>query len=300
MIAKLKQWMLPLRRRATLAQLKRRGKSALIAPGRCGFFGNLFITVNGIRMCEAAGVQPIPNWDQRCLYFERERGSNAWDYFFQPIPPLTSESATPADDSFELSPDAGIIYPLYPALTIRESYHECFRKFAKLRDEVLEPMESMRRTLLGAGTSLGVHIRLTDAATAVEGRVTSGLQAYMEAIDRNLEVRSEAKLFVATDSVDALNSLRQRYGDRVLYLDCIRSQGAQSIHGHYDAGVPGSPYRKGLEVIQDAVMLASTQHLIRGHSRVTAYSLCINPTLTFENILGQSDDQRASWLAIST
>jgi hypothetical protein len=290
------KFLLPFRYRAHWLKMRMGKQPVLIAPGRCGFFGNLFITLNGIRLAESAGVNGIPNWDYRCLYFDPERGGNAWNYYFESPDIDSNFDRLHATSTWELPPSADTIFPLYPNLCIRQSYTECIRRHIRLRQDVQEEFNELRYSLFGNQKFIGVHIRHTDAAANHEDRSVAELVKYCQIIDRRLDDLPDHELFIATDSVSSLEYMNKRYGKRVFAIDCIRSEGLVSIHGHYDDGVKGSPYQKGIEVIYDALLLASTKHLIRTHSRVTEYSLCVNPNLTFDNVMGDTDLQRAPWL----
>ena len=50
--------------------------------------------------------------------------------------------------------------------------------------------------------------------------------AYFEHVDRYSEEHGECPIFVATDQVQFLDQMRERYGERVLALDAIRTKGA--------------------------------------------------------------------------
>lgn len=288
--------LLNIRRRLLLMYLRYRDTPARIAAGRCGFFGNMFMTLNGIHMCEAAGVLPIPFWDSRCLFYDSRYGSNAWDYYFQqPKTFLLNTQYTKAKDWIFL-PDAGTPYPLPERTSIRLAYAFCIKHFVRLRADVQYAIDSAHALMFEDRSVVGVHMRLTDAALGFEGRTVPSIEHYVKFIDKLLESHNFSGIFLATDSTDAVTAMRRRYGNRILTLDCIRSNNDVSIHGHYDSGVAGSPYLKGFEVIRDAYLLSKTDFLVRTHSRVTAYSLCLNPGLEFVNVLDDSDVMRIPWL----
>ena len=270
--------------------------SARILAGRCGFFGNMFMTLNGIRLCEVAGVAARPYWGRQSLFYDPARGGNAWDYYFQPVQ-TTPSAAGPDGRQASFKPGADSIYPRYSDMGVRHSYHECIRRHVRLREEIADDLQRRQRDLFGGRPVLGVHMRFTDATAGYELRKTKAMQEYFAAVDARLERLPDAVIFAATDSVQAVAAVRERYGGRTVALDAIRSDSDVSIHGHYDAGVPGSPYQKGLDVVLDAHLLAGVDHLVRINSRVTAYSLCLNPRLTFTNVGGDLGAEELPWLA---
>ena len=60
-----------------------RGGGLNIHSGGCGFFGDVFIALNGIRYAEQQGMASRIDWGTKSLYFDSEYGPNAWSYFFE-------------------------------------------------------------------------------------------------------------------------------------------------------------------------------------------------------------------------
>ncbi len=274
-----------------------RYSSARILAGRCGFFGNMFITLNGIHLCEAAGVLPEPFWDQKSLFFDRNHGGNVWEYYFEPIDMPGHTRSLDVARKLAFKPDAARIGPRNNGHTVLETYHQCIQKYVRLKEPIQREIERLRTDLFSNKRIVGVHARFTDAQAGFENRSVPPMAKYFQSIDEYIIINPVDRIFVATDSLSALQSFQQRYGDKIIALDCIRSIDNTSIHGHYDSGLPGSPYLKGLEVIRDAYLLSSVTHLIRANSRVTAYSLCLNPDLTFTDVECVAGNHQKSWLA---
>lgn len=271
--------------------------SARILAGRCGFFGNMFITLNGIRLCEAAGVHPQPFWNQESLFFEKSHGDNVWDYYFEPIAIPGHTCFLDVSGKLAFKPDAASIGPRDNGRTVLETYHQCIQKYVRLKEEVRTEIERLRADLFGSQRVVGVHARFTDTQAGFENRIAQPISKYFQKIDDYSVANPVDRIFVATDSLPVLQSFQRRYGEKIIALDCIRSVDDTSIHGHYDSGLPGSPYLKGLEVIRDAYLLASVSHLVRVNSRVTAYSLCLNPALTFTDVESEAGGCQTTWLA---
>lgn len=266
-----------------------------ILGSNCGFFGNLFLTINGIRLCEAAQINAHPFWGKESPYFKERHGENVWDYYFEPV--IITKPQHPRKTSTEISykPDATPISPCYPGKNIKETYTICIQRFVHLKKPIKDEIEYLKNNLFKEKHILGVHARFTDTVAGFEDRSHYRLTQYFDKIDHYCEKYPVDGIFVATDSLSALEQFRNRYNDKIIALDCLRSSNSISIHGHYDKGILGDPYTKGLEVIRDAYLLANTSHLIRVNSRVTAFSLCLKPDLTFTAI-EQEKDIDLSWL----
>lgn len=257
--------------------------SAHILAARCGFFGNMFMTLHGIRLCETANVHPQPYWAKESLFFEEVYGSNVWDYYFKTI--KCAESTAPGKNPPRIAfkPDAILIKP-YAGFSTRETYNRYIEKYVKLQDHIYKEILLKRKCVFEKRHILGVHARFTDAQAGFEKRLTAAAGKYFQAIDNYMENESVNGIFLATDSNPALLQFKKRYGNLITAMDSIRSNDSNSIHGHYDKGTPGSPYIKGLEVIRDAYLLSYASHLICTDSKIATYSLCLNPLLKYTKI----------------
>lgn len=258
-----------------------------IAPGHAGFFGEVFCALNGLRMAEKHGLAARMAWGPESRYFEPHHAHDGdiWSAFF-------------ATSHFDFRPKAGTKEPLfsvtlkpgahdfapYEGLSIRRSVGLALRAWCQPHSKIAKAVDEARAQLFAGRPMLGVHIRLTDAAAGFEGRQTVPLEKFFQAADSWLSEHSAAGIFLATDEMRIVAAFEARYGSRVTFQSCLRSEDGTSIHGHYDCGVAGSPYQKGREVFIDALLLADTAHVLRTHSRVTAFSLCWNPNLTYHDL----------------
>ena len=258
--------------------------SAHILAGHCGFFGNMFMTLHGIRLCETANVRPHPLWGVESLFFERKYGPNVWDYYFVKIPVINNSEASETRPQLTIKPDAMPIAPLYTGLNTRESYNRCIRKYVQIKEPIQKQINKVKDMFFMHQHVIGVHGRFTDAQAGFENRQTAPVEKYFHVLDKYMANNPVDRIFLATDSLHALVKFKKRYGKYIIALDCFRSKDNTSIHGHYDSGIAGSPYVKGLEVIQDAYLLSETSHLISVKSRVAKYSLCLNPHLTYTDV----------------
>jgi protein O-GlcNAc transferase len=124
-----------------------------------------------------------------------------------------------------------------------------FRKYLSILPEILGPA----RTLLaqaGAGTRLvGVHCRGSDKITE-HALVTP--EDYRNHVDRIL--RDDDRVFLATDSVAALEKFKGWYGDRLLFTDCERSSNTQGVHF-----TAADREKAGRDFLVDAYLLSRCQ-----------------------------------------
>lgn len=262
-----------------------RADYVFIKGGRCGFFGNMFMTLNGIRLCEFAGITPRPLWGKESLFYEEHYGENVWEYYFENIMNGNdSSSSIKYISSFSFRPDAMDIGPYHQGFTSRETYAQCIKRFVKLKPEFSKKIEEIVKSTFEGAQILGVHCRMTDNYRALENRKSYPLSCFFYEVDRHLSEHNPGYIFLTSDSSYAVKQFVARYGKRLLVLPCLRSEDWTSVHGHYDKGIDGSPFLKGWEVIRDAYLLSKTAHLIGSDSKVTKYALTLNSELSFTSV----------------
>ncbi|WP_192361928.1 hypothetical protein [Mesorhizobium mediterraneum] len=275
---------------------------AAIAPLRlripsrgCGFFGDLFMTLNGIRFAELCGADASVEWGNNSLYFDADGGPNAYRYFFEQAEfDIRAASSRPFLD-LKYRPTADT-FRRYNGLSVRASLGLAFAKYCVVRKEISDAVEEFVRHKFKS-RMLGVHIRMTDAAAGLENRKVATLDAYKYHVDKWTEDYPDGSVFLATDDERIVEEFSNRYRERLVVRESLRSTDGISLHGHYDIGVAGSRIRKGKDVLIDALILAHCNYLIRCHSRVTCYTLCVNPTLAFTDLSLELDGvDRTPWL----
>jgi hypothetical protein len=267
-----------------------------IEPGRAGFFGEVFCTLNGLRLAQLYRRRAVVVWGACSPYFEARYGQNAWTNFFQSAEFNFSNDSKRVGIFLPYRPSANDFSP-YDGLNVRRSVAKALHAWCQPRSEIVAAVSEFLNKNFCERKMLGVHLRLTDVAAGFEGRNTVDLKNFIMAIDSWLEIHQDSGIFLASDDQHAVKKLIDRYPERIVLQDCMRSEDGTSIHGHYDKGIAGSPYQKGREVLIDALLLANCDHLIRTHSRVTAFSLCWNPELTFQDLEYQTlKIERLPWL----
>jgi hypothetical protein len=255
------------------------------------------VALNGIRYAQLNRLACEVAWGSRSLYYDPAERRNAWSYFFN------SHQFDFAAEPSEARLGAIPYYPgahdfiAYPGLSTRRSVAAAIARFCAPRPDILAEVEAFAADRFRGGRMIGVHFRGTDAAKGHEGRRTLDVDDFVCATRRALGQAPDAGVFLATDEAAAADRFAETFGEDLVLRDCIRSRDGTSIHGHYDAGISGGPELKGREVLIDALLLARCGRLVRGHSRVSCYSLCANPELEFIDLeLDLLGVDRTPWL----
>ena len=148
-------------------------------------------------------------------------------------------------------------------------WHEIFRhlyaKYLVLQPHLAEKIEMFYRQNMQGKRWLGVHVRGSDKV--LEQRDLERLnQEYYLQIDSLLSYDEGLNIFLLTDSSTYLEALRNRYGERILTTDAIRTAGEQGVHlmGHSGKEV-------GEAVVFDTYLAARCDYFLgNGGSNVSA------------------------------
>src|SRR5262249_46078698 len=128
--------------------------------------------------------------------------------------------------------------------------------FAMFRPSV-EILESVEKRVgeLGLSECVGVHIRKTDMEQIMRRYFPQGSpyddNAYFAFMDAHATRMRDARFFVVSDSPDALERVRRRYGNRVL------------TSGDIERGRVGT--RAVMDALQDLLLLSRTRHIVAAY-----------------------------------
>lgn len=265
--------------------------------------------LNGVRWAEKHGRIPVINFDGATTpaFYDPAKGSNVWEYYFEPVASLTSAQAQRAEQAgrttvnmsleefgFLHHSDPGRIAtfwsydrPSDPAAWMkkkRELGRRYVKSYLRVKPQFHQIVDSFWNSRLAGRPVLGVHIRGSDfnyADTIAPSRYFALLDRYLERLEW-----SDARIFLATDQSQFVDQFRQRYPDRLVSRECFRAEGEIVpivIPTDYNN------YMKGEEVLVDALLLSRCQHLIKGPAALGEYALWFNPSLTCDDFALECD-----------
>jgi len=250
-------------------------------------------------------------------YYDPRYGPNMWDYFFEPVAGINYEdvlfmvnrpdSVLRKADLLELSyeqlkylhmqePDSVFAFPygvyysktqndLEWYRTQRSKAHGLIKKYIRLKKHIQEEIDAFYDQHMKGAFVVGAHVRGTDKGTpryADAGRNPNTMRiieptSYFERIDPFLNQHPECKIFVATDQEQYLQSFKNRYGERVIAWNSLRSRTKTNVFQQYDF----NGYRKGKDVLIETQLLARTQFFLKCASAVGEAALWFNPDLEY-------------------
>ncbi|MEM7561568.1 MAG: hypothetical protein AAF353_00820 [Pseudomonadota bacterium] len=252
----------------------------------------------------------VPNTHDGSLYFPRKGTptDNLWTTFFEPINlHLLDELGTGEveytnyDANLHVQEGRIKAWPFNerPDLDLDDWFRqnrirgsEVVRQYFVPKQDIRRRVESLwKERFEGASSVLGVHLRGTDKLAAGERRIVQA-EEYFLYLDSFLEAHPNGKLFVATDDLTLLNSLKQA-GYPVCCQEAFRSSGRTGL---FDLPHEKGPEEHGREVLIDIYMLSRCNYLIHGFSSVVEGAMFITPDLHNQSInLEYEKPQDAPW-----
>ena len=130
-------------------------------------------------------------------------------------------------------------------------YRYLFKKYIRLKTDIIEEIEQYRKQYIEDRQVIAVHVRGSDKI--LESSELNQINSqYHAQIEHHLARLPDAFIFLLTDSSLILDEYKQKYGDRLLYRDCARTEGSIGIHyqEHNDKR------RIGIEIIVDTYIAA--------------------------------------------
>jgi hypothetical protein len=270
--------------------------------GNAGFCAILTYTLNGIRMAVRDGAIPVVYYGREAtrFFYDPAHGDNVWEYYFEPVASIGYDDLQAALRREEISasdihifprkqifgwhhsdPDRIATFwahdaPADPAAWMsakRALAREYVREYVRVKPHVRAKVDAFWEVWMRPQYTIGVHIRGTDFAYAEP----TPPHAYFEEIDRHLASRGPGphRIFLATDQAQFVDLFRERYADRLVIYDCLRSSGRRPPFKFSRE----SPYRRGEDVLIDVLLLSRCNFLFKASAAVGECALWFNPSL---------------------
>lgn len=209
------------------------------------------------------------------VYLDPARGSNWWEYYFEPIN-VGDESAP--HQVFTLSDHLilagrGFFMPRHRAF-------ELIQRYIHVKPHILEKVNEFAEDYFNDCFVIGVHHRGTDKVVEQPlvpyAKTIATLNAVIEQLTREQAVH--LRIFVATDDSHFLNYMLNLYPDLVVFKDHVRSDNDQPLHYGNDDKYQ-SIYQKGEEALLDCLLLSRCNFLIRPDSSLSIMADHFNPDM---------------------
>ena len=285
-----------------------------INHSHAGLFAYVNFAMNQIIYAETHHLIPVVYFGPKSgtgdnAYYHAQRGDNMWEYYFTPVAGLAYEELQNYinDDSCDITEkdcmtlttgqlwqlhcnDPKSIYPYPHGMHEHAPIDECWyqqqrakayrimQEYIHVKPAICDKVDAFHDAHFKNHKVLGIHMRGTDKGTAHARPALMRVvqpEEYFQHIDRYMLANGSGKIFVATDQIQFLQKMIDRYGEQVIAYECIRSNSYRSVFEKKD----GQGYLKGEQVLIDALLLSRCDFLIKCTSAVGEFALYFNPEL---------------------
>lgn len=195
---------------------------------------------------------------------------NMWLYYFEEPFKIDQSSSYVASDWFT---EYNIPQNISNDYCIK--INDIMKKYIILKPEIKNMFNNIKNRM--PSEYLSVHKRGTDHD--LHG-IKLGIEDYFNEID--MVVDAYEYIYLATDEENTVVKFKNRYGNRLIYNDFIRSEDDTNAI-HFSKGLE-NPYRMGLEVLMDSLILSNSSEMLCTWSGVSQYAILNNPNLKYKRI----------------
>ena len=269
-----------------------------------GFFAELHKVMQCLIHYEKDLTRAHIDWTDEFFPYKDGADENGWDLFFEPIPLASKRSSSETVQKIIINSTAEhhelhdqcctapwVAYEQY--LPYRKFVHEKIKTYIHLKPAVQNEWDSFYNAHMKGHTCIGIHARIArQHAWLVPGKRLPQLDAYFKEVDRLIKKHSSqsVKLFVASDSHQAIKAFKERYGDQVICIEAHRSPEDQDPCIMYTSGeflkkntavwhAKKHRYFGGLTTLLDCLLLSKCEYLIHTTSNLAFFATYYNPEI---------------------
>lgn len=248
---------------------------------------SLFIQIiNNLQYCDENNMIPIIDiTGSEYWLFDSSVGNNVWEYYFYPV---SSSKISPEESEY-----ASFILPVSVSdkplseienqwddhfLDNREYYNRTILKHLRIKEHIIESVDIFyNNNMKHNKNTLGVQIRGTDTAA-----ISVPINTYIQEIHSYLKEHQVTKIYVASDTYEALEKVKECFPELVIFYDCIRQTNFNGGKLHGESWKrPGfkSPKDVGEEALIETLLLSKCDYIIHTKSSVAIAALLFNPQI---------------------
>ncbi len=165
---------------------------------------------------------------------------------------------------FDLVPWINKDSPLY-GYDAENIYRYLFKKYLKLATDIEEKIEKTWSNRMEGRKILSVHVRGSDKIHE-SSKLLELHKCYEPIIQGIIKNHPNIMIFLLTDSTSVLKEYFEKYGDRLIFTNCFRTESNVGVHYQDHA----CRRNIGIEVIEDVYLASRCDYFLGlGHSNVS-------------------------------
>ena len=156
----------------------------------------------------------------------------------------------------------------------RQQASRILSKYLKIKEHITQKADRLWNEMFSPDDYvIGCHIRGTDKMTVLGGRIITP-DEYYPYIENLITKHPQAKIFIATDDPKMFKVFTNRYASCKYIDNILRS----SINVFLDQDIKDN-YKKGEDVLLDAICLSKCNFLLKCNSAVSEFAIYLNMDL---------------------
>ncbi|MGK5594326.1 MAG: nodulation protein NodZ [Parachlamydiaceae bacterium] len=245
-----------------------------------GMFASFGAVLGALHLFDQGQVQGVHIDFKNGHYYDPDKGSNWWEYYFKPI-----HVGDPHAQMHHCSPEEILKLSGTGFFLKRFQAYRLIKKYIKIKPELQKEISKYYQANFASHYVIGLHHRGTDKI--VEWPLVAYEKTWQTLINviQSLTEKQKARLrvYVATDDQLFLNFLASLLPNLIIYNDFVRSANGDPLH--YGNQFYASNYEKGKEALLDCIFLAQSHLLIRPNtSSFSLIATFFNPFIPLYNI----------------
>jgi hypothetical protein len=252
-----------------------------IGSGR-GLFSLVSSTLCHLHLAERYGLVPVVDFrcekteydDKQFMATDPLNRQNPWDFFFEPVSSLSSESSF--QDRTVLASSMGFPdgYPRKMLVSHVQELRNIAVKYIKIAPDLAQEFEKVKHEILSGYRVLGVHFRGQEQKTMPFHPLSPTLAQMYSAIDLAISQYGFNRIFVASEDLDYVDAVMSRYPDKAITLPHFRTRAP--INAYRILPREKHKYLLGKEILFDAFILSACDGLVSSTSNVTEFARAYN------------------------
>jgi hypothetical protein len=262
-----------------------------------GFFSILSSVVCHVHLGISLGFKPIADFTNCGFEYSEKEPCNdttdPWLYYFNPL----SELSLGELSDFSIVARSTRSFPKgYPTSISRHPFlKKTFQDHITINSLYSEEALSFYDKNLGE-KSLGVHFRAQEFRRTPRHRLPPTNQQIFTAIDNALDLYDIENIFLVSEDVGCVNTVRNRYGKKVVTADHFRTKDPQNAYHMYPR--KQHKYLLGKEILLDAILLSMCDGLVCCNSNVGEGARLIRKdSFKFEYQIFNPLNHKRRWIA---
>tara|TARA_Y100001970_G_scaffold54633_1_gene69307 strand:+ start:312 stop:1352 length:1041 start_codon:yes stop_codon:yes gene_type:complete len=231
-----------------------------------GLFSNVLYVLNHIKIANKINLIPVVDMQNFYTIYNQynkiNNTSNSWEYYFEPITKYSIEEVYRSGKLIYSDPDISL-----PRNFIdKKNYKKLFKKNIKIKKNFFLFVNHFVKKNFKNKKVIGIHLRGTDMKHTPNHPLPPTLSQVFNIIDILIKKKKFNKIFLVTDQKKYLEKFKNKYEDKVCFINCFRSNKDKIFNLNIRKN---HRYKLGKESLEQMLLLSKMSYLISSKSNLS-------------------------------